>query len=177
MWRWCALSMYVILSNIWRNLTNVTAAMCPQDVHDLVEYLKRTQLMSWWWCLLRLYVIPSIIWKGLANATVVMCRQVVRGPVKYFQELGWCHGGDVPSGGTWSCQIFERTWLKSWQQCALRMYVMPLGTWQNLANVTAVMYPQDVRDPVEYSKNLVNITMVTCPQIVCDTVEYLKELV
>jgi hypothetical protein len=77
----CALRKYVILSNIWKNLADVTAVMCLQEVCDPVEHLKelgwchhgdvpsgsmwccwifeRTWLISWRWCALSVCVTTS----------------------------------------------------------------------------------------------------------------------
>jgi hypothetical protein len=38
----CSLSKYVILSSICKPAANVVASMCPQNVCDLVEYLKHS---------------------------------------------------------------------------------------------------------------------------------------
>jgi hypothetical protein len=120
---------YVILSNSWKNSANVTMAMCPQPVCDPVEY-----------------------WRNSANAMAAICPQDVRDAVKYLKDLSLCHDGDVPSAGTWSCRIFERIWLISRWRCALRLYVILSDIWKNSANVTVVVCPQRVCDPVEYLK-------------------------
>ena len=42
----------------------------------------------------------------------------------------------------------------SQRRCALREYVILANILKNSANVTAAMFPQLVRDPVEYLKEL-----------------------
>jgi hypothetical protein len=127
--RWCALSGYVILSNIQKNSANVTAPMCPQWVCVILLNIWKNSADVMVPMCPQPVRDPVKYLKNLANVTVVMCPQEVCDPVEYL-KLGSCHGGHVPSGSTWSCWIFERTQLMLQRGC------------------------QRVCDPVEYLKEL-----------------------
>jgi hypothetical protein len=171
-WHWCALSSYVILSSIWKNFPNIVASMCPQGVRDLVEYLKElhsccgvhvpsasmwscgvfegTLLILRCQCSLRMYVILLSIWKNSTHVATSMCPQAVCDLVDYLKEPHSCCGFNVPPGSTWSCRVFEKTPLMLWCQCSLSEYVILSSIWKNSTNVVVSIWPQYVRDLIQY---------------------------
>jgi len=154
LWRQCVLSEYVILLSVWMNSTNIVVSMCPQQVCDVVQYLKWTH-----WC--SGIHVPSVgTWScpvSTMNSTdvvVSMCPQQVCDLIQYLNELHWCCGIDVLSGSMWFCPVFEWIPLILWCWPAISEYVMLSSIWTNSADVVVSMCPQKVRDLVGYLNTL-----------------------